>query len=270
MIHIEVLTPKQNSVKIEEDLDRFEIKYNRVIEAGFSVSIPDNPMGRLSFKALEVIEELNLSIIPDRLVVHTSTFHTKDDLDQNLKAYLDRGVRLLLVVSGDGGERLHRLSPEEIGEKAQAVTSVELIRYLRREYKDAFSYGVAFNPYEPEDHELNKMKSKIDAGAEFIMTQPIIGNDEKLMKLKQFSIPVIAGVWMSRNLDLLSQCTGNKIFKDHAYDPAENLKALKNYCTDCGFYLSMVNFATQFDLIKETFAPPTSPASPPERDPVQR
>ena len=53
-----------------------------------------------------------------------------------------------------------------MGEWMNAIgnrTSVELLKYVNREYPGMFSLGVAFNPYEPEDHEMEKTQRKIDA-----------------------------------------------------------------------------------------------------------
>ena len=59
------------------------------------------------------------------------------------------------------------------------------MRYIAREHPGAFRCGVAFNPYEPQEAELEKMKRKIDAGAEFIITQPIIGCDDRVLALRR-------------------------------------------------------------------------------------
>ena len=49
--HIEILAPKQDSPKLEEDLERFAGKYQKVLDAGYVACITDNPMGMLSFQA---------------------------------------------------------------------------------------------------------------------------------------------------------------------------------------------------------------------------
>ena len=55
--HIEILAPKQNTEKLDEDLAKFTEKYNTVIGAGYVVCITDNPMGHLSFQATDIIPE---------------------------------------------------------------------------------------------------------------------------------------------------------------------------------------------------------------------
>ncbi|MCK5852732.1 methylenetetrahydrofolate reductase, partial [bacterium] len=180
----EVMTPKQKSDDIEKDLEKFATKYDASLENDFIICITDNPMGLLSFEAFETIEVTEMDIKPERLLIHLNAFHRKDDFDRILKTMYDNGVKNILAISGDGDERLHRLSPEELGYDVNCITSVELIKYIKREYPDFFRFGVAYNHYEPAESEREKMKRKIEAGAEFIITQPVIRKHENIDWLK--------------------------------------------------------------------------------------
>ncbi len=163
--HIEILTPKQNSKKLEEDLELFADKYTKVIEAGYVACITDNPMGLLSFQATEVIPEFDLPVEPEQLVIHLNTFHTRDGLDEILTTAADMGAKYLLTISGDGSERLPKLTPECLGLNCNTVTSIELLQYINKAYPGKFSCGVAFNPYEPSEHELERMQRRIVTAA---------------------------------------------------------------------------------------------------------
>jgi methylenetetrahydrofolate reductase (NADPH) len=131
------------------------------------------------------------------------------------------------------------------------VTSVELIRYIDREFRGRFTCGVAFNPYEPQDAETEKMKRKADAGASFIITQPIIGRDDRLAGLEPFGLPVTLDAWMSKKLHLLSECVGHEIPEGTPYDPMENLRELRRNYPDYGLYLAILGFKTQYPLLPE-------------------
>jgi methylenetetrahydrofolate reductase (NADPH) len=251
IFHVELQTPKRSSEDIEKDLRTFDEKYRKVVEAGWIVCITDNPMGLLSYGATETIDLLGLPVHPEQLMVHLNTFHTKTELDEILNATKGFGGKYLLVVSGDGSQRLHRLEPAEVGVDAKTVTSVELLRYIDREYPGQFTCGVAFNPYEPQDAEIEKMKRKVDAGATFIITQPIIGRDERLEGLKPFPLPVIIDAWMSKKLHLLSECVGHEIPEGTPYDPIENLKELRRNYPDYGLYLAILGFKTQYPVLQE-------------------
>jgi len=254
--HIEVLPPKQDTEKLEEDLERFSNKYLRVMDSGYCACITDNAMGLLSFQGTEIIEELELPVIAKQVMIHLNTFHRKDDLDNILDLCKSKGIRYLLIITGDGSERLPKLRPSDIGATdVESVTSVELLKYINREYPDTFILGVAFNPYEPEEHEFEKMKRKIKAGATFIITQPLIERNEVVDSLLQKypEIPVIVEAWMSRKLYLLSEAVGYEIPENTEFDPIATLKMLHKLYPDCGVYLSLLGFKTQYHLINDTW-----------------
>jgi methylenetetrahydrofolate reductase (NADPH) len=254
--HVEVLPPKQESTKLLSDLDLFKEKYLRVIESGYCVCITDNAMGLMAFQGHEIIEEMNLPVHPNQVMIHLNTFHTKADLDNILTSCKDCKIESLLIITGDGSDRLPKLQPSDIGEsEVESVTSVELLRYIHRSYPDTFVLGVAFNPYEPPEHEFAKMKRKIDAGASFIITQPIIEQNKQVDRLiaEYPDIPVTVEAWMSKKLSLLSDAIGYEIPEDMEYDPIATLKRLHQMYPQCGVYLSLVGFKTQYDLIKDVW-----------------
>lgn len=257
--HVEVLTPKQDSKNLDKDLETFAVKYQTVIDRGYVACITDNPMGMLSFQATEILPELELPVPAGQVLIHLNTFHTKPALDVILNQMIAMGLRDLLIVSGDGSERLPRLTPASIGVTVKTVTSVELLDYIGREYPGLFHCGVAFNPYEPQEHELEKMHRKIDAGARFIITQPVLGRDERVLQLKQFGLPVIVDAWMSKKLHLLSECVGYTIPEDTPYDPLQNLRDLRRFYPDWGLYLALLGFKTQLPRLHEIQALPETP-----------
>lgn len=247
--HIEVLTPKQNTEDLDGDLAKFADKFNLVMDAGYVVCITDNPMGNVSFQATDIIPELGLTPKPGQLSLHLNTFHTPADLHKMLDTAAELGVKDILVISGDGNERLSKLQPAQLGLTCNVVTSVELTAYIRKNWPGVFSLGVAFNPYEPQDHELEKMRHKIEAGAEFICTQPVLGKDDRVLALAQFGLPVFVECWMSKKLHLLSECVGYTIPEDTPYDPMKNLKELQSIYAGHGMYLAMIGYKTQFPLL---------------------
>ncbi len=254
--HVEVLPPKQDTEKLEQDLETFNGKYLRVLDSGYCACITDNAMGLLSFQGTEIIEVYNLPVKPEQVMIHLNTFHRKDDLDNILDLCKSKGIRYLLIITGDGSVRLPRLRPSDIGaDDVESVTSVELLEYINCKYPDIFILGVAFNPYEPVEHEFKKMERKVKAGATFIITQPLIERNEVVDRLLQKypDIPVIVEAWMSRKLYLLSEAVGYEIPENTEFDPIATLKLLHKLYPRCGVYLSLLGFKTQYDLIKDTW-----------------
>jgi len=61
------------------------------------------------------LEELGLEVRPEQVMIHLNTFHTKEDLHKILDTCKSLGIKYLLVISGDGSERLPKLRPSDIG-----------------------------------------------------------------------------------------------------------------------------------------------------------
>jgi methylenetetrahydrofolate reductase (NADPH) len=241
---IELLSPKRSAGdQSEAFLDRFAERYQRIIDAGCGVSIPDNPMGQPRLGALECFDLRDLSVDSEKVMMNLNTFHTKSEIDGLLKKAVETNLKYILVVRGDGGPLLPKLDATSIGGDRSVATSIDLIRYINSEYSNHFITGAAFNPYNPMPFELNRMKQKIEAGARFVVTQPIIGKEKNVEMLKDLNIDIVVEAWMSNNIDLLYKSVGKK--KDEKadkYDPIENLKALHELYPRCSVYLSMLSF----------------------------
>lgn len=251
--HIEMIPPKHASKKLREDLDLFGEKFQRYMDHGFIASITDNAMANLAFQTTEVVEALQLKPAPDQVLIHLNTFHQKSELDQILKTAKEQGIRNFLCVTGDGSDKMHKLLPEELeAPEAAVTTSVELIRYIRRHYPE-FILGAAFNPYEPPEHEFAKLKRKTEAGASYVITQPILGKNEQLDRLMEEypELPVVVEIWMSKKLYLLSDILGYPIPEDTPYDPFETMKEVRKTYPAYGNYLALLGYKTQYPMIEQ-------------------
>jgi 5,10-methylenetetrahydrofolate reductase len=65
--------------------------------------------------------------------------------------------------------------------------------------RTSFVIGVGVNPAAPDpERELKRFAWKVEAGAEFAITQPVFDLDQLdrfLKRVEQFRIPIIAGIW---------------------------------------------------------------------------
>jgi homocysteine S-methyltransferase len=172
-----------------------------------AVNVPDGPraqsrMGAL-LSGLMIEREVGLEA-----VVHYAC------RDRNLLGMLSdllgaaaAGLRNLLLVTGD---------PPKMGPypDATAVFDIDaigltnLVARLNRALDPGgnpigtptrFVIGVGVNPAAPDlDHELRRFHWKVDAGAEFAITQPVFDLaqlDRFLKRVEQFRIPIIGGIW---------------------------------------------------------------------------
>ncbi|KAI8974744.1 methylenetetrahydrofolate reductase-domain-containing protein [Pilobolus umbonatus] len=134
-------------------------------------------------------------------VMHlTCTNMEKSTIDQALKDAKSRGIQNILALRGD---------PPRGSEFWESVDSrfthaVDLVRYIRQEYGDYFCIGVAGYPEghvdcPDRDQEVVYLKQKVDAGAEFIMTQLFydqVAFVEWLKKCRESGIhvPIVPGI----------------------------------------------------------------------------
>ncbi len=241
---IEILTPKRfPGTTIDEQLERFARRFHLVMEAGCALSVPDNPMGQLRLGALESFELKGLRFDPETVMMNLNTFHTKDELDALLNNAAEVGLKYILVVRGDGGPDLPKLDPHSIGGSYNIATSMDLLSYINHTFGDTFVTGAAFNPYKSMPFELNRARQKMEAGAQFIVTQPVIGRNEHIDSLGLICKNVVVEAWMSTNIDLFYKSVGkDHIAQAEQYDPLNNLSELHEAYPHCCFYLSMLSF----------------------------
>ena len=248
---VEILTPKKTEAVIDKaSINQFAERYYRIIEHGMGLSVPDNPMGQPRHSLLEMIEWAGLPVVPQRTVMNLNTFHTKDELDELLKTAARRRIEYLLIVRGDGGPLLPKLNPKSIGGSKSVVTSIDLIRYINREYAGAFITGAAFNQYNAMPLESQRLNLKIEAGARFVITQPVIGKDANVDALFSFDIPVVVEAWMSKNVELFLKSVRSSIENfAKGFDPLNNLRMIhKAYPQSC-IYLSMLGFRQSWKAV---------------------
>jgi homocysteine S-methyltransferase len=180
----------------------------RLKEAGVdAVNVPDGPraqsrMGAL-LSALMIQREVGLEA-----VVHYAC------RDRNLLGMLSdllgaaaAGVRNLLIITGD---------PPKMGPYPEAtavfdIDSIGLTNLVSRlnhgldpggnpiGEPTRFVVGVGVNPAAPDlERELRRFAWKVEAGAEFAITQPVFDLeqlDRFLQRVESFRVPIVAGIW---------------------------------------------------------------------------
>jgi methylenetetrahydrofolate reductase (NADPH) len=245
---IEILTQKRTTLEdAKTGMHIFAERYCRIIDSGCGISVPDNPMGQPRFSLLEAVEFCGLDVHPDRTVMNLNTFHTKEELDDRLKRAADVGLKYLLIIRGDGGPELQRLDPTSIGAQGNIVTTMELLTYINAEYAGVFTTGAAYNQYSRIHFETDRLRKKIDAGAKFVITQPVIGRDPNISLLRDLNTPVVVEAWMSRNVDLLFRSVrAEKDERAEGYDPARNLNTLHEAYPETCVYLSMLGYRQEW------------------------
>jgi homocysteine S-methyltransferase len=190
------------------DATRMLTDVQKLKDAGVdAVNVPDGPRAQSRMGAL-----LTSVIIEQKVGIETVTHYACRD--RNLLGMLSDllgasavGLRNLLLVTGD---------PPKMGPypDATAVFDIDaigltnLVANLNRGLDPGanaigkptcFVIGVGVNPAAIDPaHEIKRFEWKVDAGAEFAITQPVFDPDQLerfLDRIAHVRIPVVAGIW---------------------------------------------------------------------------
>lgn len=162
-----------------------------------TLSFPENPLAQVRMSAIAAA-----AIVKEKTGLETIFHYTCRDrnlicLQSDLLGAYALGIRCVLAVTGD---------PASLGNNPQAssvfdVDSIKLIKLIdnmKKSLRLDMRIGAAFNPnFDDISGQLQRLKRKIEAGAEFVMTQPVF-DPEKIKYLgeafKDFNIPVYLGI----------------------------------------------------------------------------
>lgn len=147
------------------------------------INIADSPMARIRMSAMSLAFQIHGLFPQVEVILH---YTTRDrnlmGLQSDLLGAHALGLRNILCLTGD---------PPSLGDypnmtavyDTNSVGLIGIVNKMNRGTDDsgtsigaptAFSIGCAVNPTaEDLDHELEHFKKKIDAGAQFVMTQPV-------------------------------------------------------------------------------------------------
>ena len=199
---VEVLPPK--GCDADKTLDSIRLLKDAGVDG---VNIPDGPRAqtRMSAQATAVLVEREIGI---EAVLHYCC------RDRNLLGMMSDllgaaalGLHNLLIITGD---------PPKMGPypDATAVFDIDAIGLTNMVNKlnhgldignnpigkpTAFSIGVGVNPGAVNlEEEIRRFEWKVEAGAEYAITQPVFDTEQLrsfLQKIEHVKIPVVAGIW---------------------------------------------------------------------------
>jgi len=195
-----------------------------------AINIPDGPRAssRMSALALALLIQRSVNIEP--LLHYTCRDRNVIGMQSDLLGAWALGIRNILAVTGD---------PPKLGNYPDAtavydVDAIGLTQLLRRlnhgldlsgtpiGEPTGFHVGVGVNPGAINlDEELRRLDYKIEAGAEFMITQPVFDIDlfeRFLARIQHVNIPLITGIWplvSLRNAEFLN----NEVPGAHVPEP---------------------------------------------------
>jgi homocysteine S-methyltransferase len=172
-----------------------------------AINVPDSPRASARMSAQSLCLQIQQKVGIETVLHYTCRDRNILSIQSDLLGAASIGIRNILCLTGD---------PPKIGNYPDAtavfdVDAIGLVRIVRGLNHGldigrnsiggsaGFTISVAANPGVPDiDYEVRRFAAKVEAGAEFCITQPVFDQrllEQFLRRIEGFRIPVIAGIW---------------------------------------------------------------------------
>jgi homocysteine S-methyltransferase len=199
---VEIVPPK--GIDCSKEIEGAAYLYRLGVDA---INIPDSPRASARMSAQSLCVQIQQQVGIETVLHYTCRDRNVLSIQSDLVGASSIGLKNILCLTGD---------PPKLGNypDATAVFDVDaigltnLVRNLNYGLdigknsigeSTGFTISVAANPGVPDiDNEVRRFAFKVEAGAEFAITQPVFDMrllEEFLRRIEQFRIPVIAGIW---------------------------------------------------------------------------
>src|SRR6266704_2086846 len=199
---VEIVPPKGTNIQKELEGSRF------LKSVGVDgINIPDSPRAsaRMSNQALSVLLQQQAGI--EAILHYTCRDRNVLCIQSDLLGAAAVGIRNLICITGDPPKMGGYPDATAVFD-VDAIGLVNIVHNLNRGLDiggnpigtgTAFAIGIGANPGVPNiDEEIRRFEFKVEAGAEFAVTQPVFDLsllENFLRRIEHFQIPVIAGIW---------------------------------------------------------------------------
>jgi homocysteine S-methyltransferase len=222
---VEVLPPKGCDAK--KTLDSIRLLKEAGVDA---VNVPDGPRAqtRMSAQATSVLIEQQIKI--ESVLHYCCRDRNLLGMMSDLLGAAALGLRNLLIITGDPP----KMGPYPDSTAVFDIDSIGLTNMVNKlnhgldlgnnpiGQPTAFTIGVGVNPGAVNmEEELKRFEWKVEAGAQYAITQPVFDTEQLLVflqKIKHVRIPIVAGIWplvSFRNAEFLhNEVPGVNVTKD--------------------------------------------------------
>ena len=199
---VEIVPPK--GIDIRKEIEGAKFVKSVGVDA---INIPDSPRAsaRMSNQALSLLMQQAVEI--EAILHYTCRDRNVLGIQSDLLGAAATGIRNLICITGD---------PPKMGNYPDAtavfdVDSIGLVNIVSNLNRGldlggnpigagtGFVIGVGANPGLPNlDEEIKRFEYKVQAGAEYVVTQPVFDLtllEEFLKRIEHCRIPVVAGIW---------------------------------------------------------------------------
>jgi len=199
---VEIVPPKGTDIRKEVEGARFLKSVG--VDA---INIPDSPRAsaRISNQALSLIVQRDVGI--ETILHYTCRDRNVLGIQSDLLGAAATGIRNLICITGDPPKMGNYPDATAVFD-VDAIGLVNIVHNLNRGLDiggnpigqgTGFVIGVGANPGLPNiDEEIRRFEYKVQAGAEFAVTQPVFDLallENFLKHIEHCRIPVVAGIW---------------------------------------------------------------------------
>jgi methionine synthase I (cobalamin-dependent)/5,10-methylenetetrahydrofolate reductase len=178
--------------------------------AGFGVhaiNVPDSPRASARMSAQSLCLQIQQKVGIETILHYTCRDRNILSIQSDLLGAASSGLKNILCLTGDPPKMGNYPDATAVFD-VDAIGLAKIVGGLNRGLdigggsiggSAGFTISVAANPGVPDiEHEVRRFAYKVEAGAEFGITQPVFDLrllEEFLRRIDGFKIPVIAGIW---------------------------------------------------------------------------
>jgi methionine synthase / methylenetetrahydrofolate reductase(NADPH) len=199
---VEIVPPK--GIDIRKEIEGAKFVKSVGVDA---VNIPDSPRAsaRMSNQALSLLMQQAVGI--EAILHYTCRDRNVLGIQSDLLGAAATGIRNLICITGDPPKMGNYPDATAVFD-VDAIGLVNIVHNLNRGLDlggnpigagTSFVIGVGANPGLPNlDEEIKRFEYKVQAGAEYVVTQPVFDLtllENFLRRIEHCRIPVVAGIW---------------------------------------------------------------------------
>ncbi len=177
-----------------------------------AINVPDSPRASARMSAQSLCIQIQQHAQIDTVLHYTCRDRNILSIQSDLLGASSIGLRNILCLTGDP-PKLGNYPDATAVFDVDAIGLVNIVRKLNHGFdiggnaigaSTGFTVAVAANPGVPDmENEIRRFAYKVEAGAEYAITQPVFDLrllETFLRRVEEFRIPVIAGIWPLTNL----------------------------------------------------------------------
>jgi methionine synthase I (cobalamin-dependent)/5,10-methylenetetrahydrofolate reductase len=172
-----------------------------------AVNVPDSPRASARMSAQSLCVQIQQKVGIETVLHYTCRDRNILGIQSDLLGAASIGLKNMLCLTGDPPKMGNYPDATAVFD-VDAIGLVKIVGGLNHGLdlgknsiggSTGFTISVAANPGVPDiEHEVRRFAYKVEAGAEFCITQPVFDMkllEEFLRRIEGFRIPVIAGIW---------------------------------------------------------------------------